>query len=114
MSSQPRPGRVPSGPQSFRSWQPAIPRRPTWPRQSSRVPEPPLPRATVSADRAREMAQAYLSRNYQGLFALPALLGALDGREVWFVKVGRLGTPEAVGELAIDAASGELGDVRLA
>jgi hypothetical protein len=67
----------------------------------------------VTADRAREIAQAYLSRHQDGLFAQPALLGSLSGRELWFVQVGRLGTAEAVGDLAVDAVSGEISDVRI-
>jgi hypothetical protein len=67
----------------------------------------------VSADRARGLAQAYLSKHHAGLFAQPALLGTLQGREVWFVQVGHLGTAASAGELAVDAVSGEIGDVRL-
>jgi len=67
----------------------------------------------VSADRARTIAQEYLSRHHAGLFALPAVLGALRGREVWFVAVGRLGASGTAGELEVDAASGAIGQVRI-
>jgi hypothetical protein len=88
------------------------PRRPVWPAKPRREPEP-LPPSTVSDERAREIAQSYLSREHSGLFALPPVLGALRGREVWFVQVGRLGAHGVVGELVVDAATGAISDVRL-
>ena len=67
----------------------------------------------VTADRARDLAQHYLSREQEGLFALPPLLGASRGRQVWFVPVGRLGSKETVGEVSVDAATGAVLEARL-
>jgi hypothetical protein len=88
------------------------PRRRGW---SARAAEPPRPTpiATVSADRAREIAQVRLSREYEGLFALPPLLGALRGREVWFIRIGMLGRRDSIGEMVIDAVTGQVGDLQV-
>jgi len=96
----------------FRDEPGPVPLRPTW-SQRKGGPEPPPPPATVSADRARAIAQEYLSRHHAGLFALPPMLGALRGREVWFVPVGRLGAQGTTGEVEVDAASGALGEARI-
>jgi hypothetical protein len=89
-----------------------VPLRPTW-SQRKGGSEPPPPAATVSADRARAISQDYLSRHHAGLFALPAVLGALRGREVWFIPVGRLGTAGTTGQVEVDAVTGTVGEVRI-
>src|SRR5581483_6172132 len=83
------------------------------PEERPREPEGPAPAATISAERARELAQAHLAHGREGLFAQPPVPGALQRRQVWFVPLGRLREPGVVGEVVIDAATGEVMEARL-